>query len=112
MFRQLTGDMAIKNFLYIFILVLAFFPPTQLVLAEEVNYCTDPESWEEWEALVEKYPNDMEVHTLHALRIGLCVKVERKELTVPQATDIFEKARQIIIQKKKAGSGKQNELGL
>ncbi|MBW2063332.1 MAG: hypothetical protein JRJ03_00225 [Deltaproteobacteria bacterium] len=104
--------MAIKNLLYIFILVLAFFQPTQLALADEVNYCTDPESWEEWEALVEKYPNDMEVQTLHALRLGLCVKVERGDLTVPQATDIFEKARGIIIQKRKAESGERDKLGL
>lgn len=42
-----------------------------LLSAESENYCHDQESWKEWDALVEKNPNDNEVQTLHALRIGL-----------------------------------------
>ena len=66
------------------------------------DYCSDPESWEEWEELIEKYPNDSDIQALHALRIGLCLKVERGDLTVEQGTDIFEKARKAILEKKKA----------
>ena len=80
-----------------FILSLSSLP----VIATE-NYCTDPESWGEWEELVAKYPNDSDVQTLHALRIGLCLKIERGDLTIEQGTDIFEKARQAIFEKKKA----------
>jgi len=104
--------MAVKYFHYILILAFAFFLSIQLALAEDVNYCTDPDSWKEWEALVEKYPNDMEVHTLHALRIGLCIKVDRGDITVPEATDIFEKAREVIIQKREAESRRKEKLEL
>jgi len=69
--------------------------------AESQNYCHDKESWKEWDALVEKNPNDMEVQTLHALRIGLCAKVDRDQITIDQATEIFESAREAIIQKRK-----------
>jgi hypothetical protein len=69
--------------------------------AESENYCHDKESWKEWDALVEKNPNDMEVQTLHALRIGLCAKVDRDQITIDQATEIFESAREAIIQKRK-----------
>jgi hypothetical protein len=69
--------------------------------AESENYCHDKETWKEWDALVEKNPNDNEVQALHALRIGLCAKVDRGEITLEQATDIFESAREAIIQKRK-----------
>jgi hypothetical protein len=57
-----------------------------LVYAESENYCHDEKSWKEWDALIEKNPNDMEVQALHALRIGLCTKVDRGGITLDQAT--------------------------
>ena len=66
------------------------------------NYCQDQESWKEWDALVEKYPDDSDIQTLHALRIGLCLKVQRGDLSGQQATDIFENARDSIINKKES----------
>ncbi len=69
--------------------------------AEPKNYCHDEESWKEWDALVEKNPNDTEVQALHALRIGLCVKVDRGGITLDRATEIFESAREAIVQKRK-----------
>jgi hypothetical protein len=78
------------------ILVLCSF-----VDAEPDNYCHDEKSWAEWDRLVEKNPNDMEVQALHALRIGLCAKVDRGEITLEHATEIFESAREAIIQKRK-----------
>ncbi len=72
-----------------------------MVYAEGENYCKDKGSWQEWDVLVEKNPNDMEVQALHALRIGLCVKVDRGGITIDRATEIFESAREAIIQKRK-----------
>ena len=77
--------------------------------AESENYCHDKESWKKWEALVEKNPNDMEVQTLHALRIGLCVKVDRGGITLDQATEIFESAREAIIQKRKEDQKREQD---
>ena len=76
------------------------------------NYCQDQESWDEWEALIEKYPGDMDLHALHALRIGLCAKVNRGDLSVEEATDIFERARERILEKKKSEGGVAGELKL
>lgn len=50
--------------------------------AEEQNYCNDPEANMQWEALIQEHPGDTQVHALHALRIGLCFKVERGDLSV------------------------------
>ena len=46
-----------------------------------------------WEALLQEHPGDMQIHALHALRLGLCFKVDRADLTVSQATEIFENMR-------------------
>ncbi len=42
----------------------------------------------------------MQIHALHALRLGLCFKVDRGGLTVKQATDIFESMRRALINAK------------
>jgi hypothetical protein len=93
--------MTIRNAYLVFLLIFTLFLANPLAIAAE-DYCSDPESWEEWEDLIEKYPNDSDIQTLHALRIGLCLKVERGDLTVEQGVNIFEKARQAILEKKKA----------
>ena len=58
--------------------------------AEEKNYCNDQDTNMQWEALIQEHPDDMQIHSLHALRLGLCFKVDRGDLTVDQATEIFE----------------------
>ena len=50
--------------------------------AEEKNYCEDLEENARWEALIQKHPGDLQIHALHALRLGLCSKVDRGDLTV------------------------------
>ncbi|MBN1850685.1 MAG: hypothetical protein JW932_19095 [Deltaproteobacteria bacterium] len=92
--------MKLRILLYIIIIFLISSFISIPVMAEE-NYCFDPDSWQEWENLSSKYPDDMDIQTLHALRLGLCAKVERGDITVQQATDIFENARNAIINKKK-----------
>ena len=87
-------------------MVLVF---NNLLAAESENYCHDKESWNEWDALVQKNPNDNEVQALHALRIGLCAKVDRGEITLEQATDIFESAREAIIQKRKEDQKREQD---
>ncbi len=104
--------MTVRNSRLVLLLaIILVFLAGEVAVATE-NYCKDHESWKEWEALVEKYPNDLDVRALHALRIGLCVKVERGNVTVEQATLIFERAREAIISKKKAETGKSEKLEL
>jgi hypothetical protein len=61
------------------------------------NTCHDAASWQEWQDLLAQSPTDMDLHTLHALRLGLCVKVERGDLQQDEATTIFEDARQALL---------------
>ncbi len=68
---------------------------------EQENYCLDKESWKEWDALVRKYPNDEDVQTLHALRLGLCFKIEQGSITFEQANGIFNRAHEMVYQMKK-----------
>jgi hypothetical protein len=89
----------------LFIGLSLIFVCCSLAYAESANYCHDEKSWKEWDALVEKNPNDMEVQTLHALRI----KVDRGGITLEQATQIFESARESIIQKRKEDQKREQE---
>lgn len=100
-------------------IVVIFVLLTQVVFAQipkpistenEINYCTDKESWDEWEDLVVKYPGDEDIIILHALRLGLCAKVNRNDITVKQATDIFEKVRTVIIERKEVTTKKDKGI--
>ncbi len=62
----------------------------------------DKESWKKWDDLAQKYPNDYNVQTLHALRLGLCFKIEQGSITFEQARDIFNRAHEMVIQKAKS----------
>ena len=66
----------------------------------ETNYCDDPAAEGQWQELLAKNPTDYDLQALHALRIGLCEKVERGDLTVPQATQVFERARAALVSQK------------
>ena len=79
------------------------------VYAQSENYCHNEKSWAEWDKIIEKNPNDMEVQALHALRIGLCTKVDKDQITLEQATQIFESAREAIIQKRKEDQRREKD---
>ena len=80
-----------------------------LINLEEKNYCNDPEANTEWEVLVLKYPADLQIHALHALRMGLCFKVNRGDIDLNQATEIFENMRLALIKAKEWKMEKQLE---
>jgi hypothetical protein len=92
-----------------FILVFTLLSIGTFASAED-NYCIDKKSWQEWDNPSEKYPSDIDIQTLHALRLGLCAKVEREDIKVQQATDIFENARDNVVIKKKVESFKEENI--
>ena len=95
----------------IFLIVTVFFCiscGSELVGATE-NYCKDPDSWKQWDALIQKYPDDLDIQALHALRLGLCAKIERGDITVADSITIFENAREGILEKKKGEAKKEEE---
>ncbi len=77
----------IKITIALTLLILLF---SNTLNAEEQNYCNDPDTNMQQEALVQENPDDMQIHALYALRLGLCFEVDRGDLTVDQATEIFE----------------------
>jgi len=68
---------------------------------QEESHCHDPAVWADWNEKAAKWREDKEFQALHALRIGLYVKVEHGHLTVDEATAIFENARNTLIQKRR-----------
>jgi hypothetical protein len=89
-----------KTYLFIILIIALCLLKTPFPANAGDNYCQDPDTWAEWDALVEKFPGDKDIQTLHALRLGLCMKVERGDLSEWEATVIFENARESIINKK------------
>jgi len=63
------------------ILLLSFIILSTPAFAEDTNYCNDKESWKEWNELAKKYPKDIPLQIMHALRIGLCNKIEQGTIT-------------------------------
>ena len=92
----------IKRIAGIVLLLGLVFSSSLAYTEEQENYCLDKESWKEWDDLAKKYPNDDNVQTLHALRLGLCIKIEQGSITLEQATNIFNRAHDMVIQKAKS----------
>ncbi len=76
------------------------FTVSPALKSEPKNYCKDPESWNEWNEIVAKYPADNDVQTLHALRLGLCLKIEQGSIKLKRAITLFNQAHEMVIQKK------------
>ncbi|MGR3318773.1 MAG: hypothetical protein ACUZ8O_09875 [Candidatus Anammoxibacter sp.] len=70
------------------------------VNAEEKNYCHDSEANQEWNILINKYPGDLQLSTLHALRLGLCYKIELGQIEIGEATKIFESVKNQLVNRK------------
>jgi hypothetical protein len=90
----------------VFLLVLCLFPP---VFAQEgdSNNCHDPSAWTDWQERVSQHPEDQELQILHALWLGLCVKVERGDVSLDDAITIFENARSTLIQQRQEEKGEK-----
>jgi hypothetical protein len=78
-------------------LVLAATPST---FAETENYCNDKAAALAWDQLVKVSPNDLELQRLHALRLGICEKIEKGSLSLDQGMTIFEAERERAVQKR------------
>ena len=68
-----------------------------VVANQNDNYCHDIESWTEWNKMVKKYPDDIPLQILHALRIGLCKKIEEKTISFETANKIFNQLHDSVI---------------
>jgi len=90
------------------IISIIFFGSLTCSYAQDKNYCHDKESWKEWDQLVQKYPHDMDIQMLHAVRIGFCKKIEKGSIKFEVARDAFNHLHEVVIKK----TQKQNEVWL
>ncbi len=84
----------------IIILTLSILLFSYNVNAEEKNYCNDADANMKWEALIKEYPDDMGLHALHALRLGLCLKVGKGDISIDEAKEIFKNVKKAFIDRK------------
>ena len=93
----------------IIITVILCFLISLTATAQE-NFCHDPKSWDDWSKIVQKYPDDVPLQILHALRVGLCIKVENGSITINEATNLVDEWSESLIQerreKKRQAKGK------
>ncbi len=61
------------------------------------NYCHDAETNEYWENLKIRAADNIDIINLANYRKDLCAQVERGELTVQEATDLFEFERSRVV---------------
>lgn len=61
------------------------------------DYCHDPAELQKWEKLLTDNPGSEPLAAIHALWIGLCIKVEARQLTTTRANQIFERFRDALI---------------
>jgi hypothetical protein len=93
----------------LFCMLLLLAPLTLLADEKEKNNCHDLSAWQDWEERTAKNPDDVELQTLHALWMGLCVKVEQGAIEFDQATVIFERARDALIQQRREQRHEQQQ---
>ncbi len=72
----------------IVITILLFFSSFPLY-ADDSSFCGDPEIWEYFESMTKEYPDDVPLQILHALKIGLCVKIDQNSITETEAINLF-----------------------
>ena len=89
-------------------LASAIIPSTETT---DRTYCEDEGTRRDWEERTATNPDDSDLQTLHALWLGLCVKIQREDLAVDQATDMFERMRQRLIEQRRDESAAEPKPG-
>ncbi|MFO7813320.1 MAG: hypothetical protein R6V21_10165 [Pelovirga sp.] len=86
-----------KIFILSLLLTMSF---TSFCIANEYNtdYCHDPVELQKWEQMLTNDPDSEPLAAIHALWIGLCIKVEGRQLTTMQANRLFERFRDNLIE--------------
>ena len=75
-----------KKIILISILLLFLSFP---VYADDSTFCADQDTWKNFESMIKKYPNDIPLQILHALKIGLCIKIEQNSISSQEAINLF-----------------------
>ena len=103
----------LSGFLLILLLLVPGLVFATIPVTETINrtYCDDEVTRRDWEERTANNPDDSDLQTLHALWLGLCVKIQRESLAVDQATDMFERMRQRLIEQRRDQSAVEPKPG-
>ena len=88
-----------RHCIFLFLFLLCCSCPA-VAQEQESNNCQDPAAWTDWQERVSQHPEDQELHLLHDLWMGLCIKVEKGEVPLADAISLFEQARHTLIQQR------------
>ena len=80
------------------LLFVVYLAGTTIAAEYDSNYCQDPVERQKWEQMLTDNPDSEPLAAIHALWIGLCLKVEARQLTTIQANRIFERFRDGLIE--------------
>ena len=93
------------------IIIAIFILFLSIPVYAEINWCHDPKTWNDWNAMVKKHPADVPLQILHALRIGLCVKIKNGSIAFDEATDLMNNMMNSLIEKRaEKGDDEEKEL--
>jgi hypothetical protein len=76
-------------------LSLLFLLPLCVAATDEYDttWCHEHSEHMKWEMLVQENPDNDGIQALHALWLGLCVKVDARQITTSKANEIFNSSR-------------------
>ena len=72
-----------------------------LTSEKEPTHCDDPAVWTDWQEKATQQTGNLDFQTLHALWMGLCMKVKNGGLTADEADTVFERARETLIEQRR-----------
>lgn len=102
--RPKSDGIVMKNMIPSLLLVL-FSAFSTFAGEYNADYCHDPAELKKWDHLLNSNPDSEPLVALHALWIGLCVKVEARQLTTLQANQIFDRFRDALVEQIKQQEG-------
>jgi hypothetical protein len=85
-----------KNALFIIGLLLIFACPAY---SDNSKFCNDPPHWEHFNSMVADDPENIPLQILHALKIGLCIKIDQNSISTQEAIGLFTDMLNTLIDK-------------
>jgi hypothetical protein len=67
--------------------------------SDDSKFCNDPPHWEHFNSMVADDPENIPLQILHALKIGLCVKIEQNSISTEEAIGLFYDMIDTVIEK-------------
>lgn len=96
------GPSTMNRVAVITLLILAVSWP---VYADDSAFCNDPAMWERFDAMAAEYPEDIPLQILHALKIGLCVKISQGSISTGSAITLFNDMLDTVANKRGEDDG-------